>query len=110
MSASRWLAWTRKRDPLIEEAADLGPPKPPKVTFEGFAGATPGLSQEIGEPTTMPTPAGLPAEKRESGDKTFPHCPRCASYALYRRNNTGTYECQTCNLREIDEAVARRLN
>lgn len=39
----------------------------------------------------------------------FPHCPCCASYALYRRDNVGAYECTTCGLREIDEAVARRL-
>ena len=39
----------------------------------------------------------------------FPHCPRCRSYALYRRNNTGNYECQTCGLLEIEESVARRL-
>jgi len=41
---------------------------------------------------------------------TFPHCPRCASYALYRRNNIGTFECQTCGLRDVDEAVARRTH
>ncbi len=41
---------------------------------------------------------------------TLPHCPLCASYALYRRNNTGPFECQTCGLQDIDEAVARRTN
>jgi hypothetical protein len=40
---------------------------------------------------------------------TFPHCPRCASYALYRRNNTGAYECCTCGLQDIDEVSARRV-
>jgi len=39
----------------------------------------------------------------------FPHCPKCAGYALYRRNNTGGYECQTCGMREIPEALARRV-
>jgi Zn ribbon nucleic-acid-binding protein len=39
----------------------------------------------------------------------FPHCPRCASYALYRRNNAGVYECQTCGLQDIDEVTARRV-
>jgi hypothetical protein len=29
---------------------------------------------------------------------TFPHCPRCAGYAVYRSNNLGSYECQTCGL------------
>ena len=41
---------------------------------------------------------------------TFPHCPVCASYALYRRKNVGSFECQTCGLQDIDEAVARRTN
>jgi Zn ribbon nucleic-acid-binding protein len=41
---------------------------------------------------------------------TFPHCPHCASYALYRKNNIGTFECQTCGIQDIDEAVARRTN
>src|SRR6185312_6934737 len=39
---------------------------------------------------------------------TFPHCPRCSSYALYRRNNIGNYECETCGLPNIPEEVARR--
>ena len=38
-----------------------------------------------------------------------PHCPRCASYALYRKDNIGTYECMTCGLLEIDEVTARGL-
>jgi Zn ribbon nucleic-acid-binding protein len=40
---------------------------------------------------------------------TFPHCPKCASYALYRRNNIGTYECMTCGLQDIEESTARRV-
>jgi hypothetical protein len=39
---------------------------------------------------------------------TFPHCPKCASYALYRENR-GNYECQTCGLRDIEESIARRV-
>jgi len=39
----------------------------------------------------------------------FPHCPKCASYALYRKNNAGNYECQTCGESGITEAVARRV-
>lgn len=39
----------------------------------------------------------------------FPHCPHCASYALYRPHNIGLYECMTCGLQEINEATARRL-
>ncbi len=40
---------------------------------------------------------------------TFPHCPCCGSYALYRKDNIGTYECQTCRLQNIEEQIARRL-
>lgn len=40
----------------------------------------------------------------------FPHCPRCASYDLYRRDNLGTYQCESCGLVDIPEDVARRLN
>jgi Zn ribbon nucleic-acid-binding protein len=40
---------------------------------------------------------------------TFPHCPHCASYALYRENNRGEYECETCGLQNIEEQIARRL-
>jgi Zn ribbon nucleic-acid-binding protein len=39
----------------------------------------------------------------------FPHCPRCAGYALYRKNNIGTFECMTCGLTEIEESTARRV-
>jgi hypothetical protein len=41
--------------------------------------------------------------------RPFPHCPRCASYALYRKNNVGNYECHTCSLQGITEEVARRV-
>jgi hypothetical protein len=40
---------------------------------------------------------------------TFPHCPRCASYALYQRGDFGPYECLTCELTGIEEATARRV-
>jgi len=48
---------------------------------------------------------------RKAGGRvaTFPHCPRCASYALFRENNIGNYECLTCGLRDIEESIARRL-
>jgi len=39
----------------------------------------------------------------------FPHCPRCASYALYRENNIGDYQCQSCGLQNIEESTARML-
>ncbi len=40
---------------------------------------------------------------------TFPHCPRCVSYALFRMDNTGIYECLTCGLMGIEESLARRV-
>jgi hypothetical protein len=39
----------------------------------------------------------------------FPHCPRCTSYALYRKNNVGNYEFETCGERDIPEAIAWRV-
>ena len=39
----------------------------------------------------------------------FPHCPRCASYALYRKDNLGDYECLTCGMQGIEESTARRV-
>ncbi len=45
-----------------------------------------------------------------SGASSFPHCPRCGSFHLYRRNNQGNYECESCGLLEIDEARARRVH
>jgi hypothetical protein len=39
----------------------------------------------------------------------FPHCPRCTSYFLYRKNNQGDYQCETCGLEGITEAQARRV-
>jgi len=36
-----------------------------------------------------------------------PRCPHCASYALYRKNNQGDFECCTCGLQRISEPVAR---
>jgi hypothetical protein len=47
--------------------------------------------------------------RRESTKTTFPHCPQCASYDLYRENNIGAYECQSCGLQNIEEQSARRL-
>jgi hypothetical protein len=40
---------------------------------------------------------------------SMPRCPQCASFALYRRNNVGNYECLTCNLAGIEESIARGM-
>lgn len=48
--------------------------------------------------------------RREGGRiATFPHCPKCASYALNRKDNIGDFECLTCGLQNIEEEIARRL-
>ena len=101
MSTSRWLTWTPPNK-IIEKSPSPEPPKPPKSSFEGFAGTIPRLFQKIGP---EPAPEGSAPQRR-----AFPHCPRCASYALYRPNNIGDYECLTCGLRNIAEAVARRTH
>lgn len=66
------------------------------------------LSSHSAIPYTVPchTVGWLVNGKRVT---VFPHCPRCASYALYRKDNIGDYECLTCGLLEIDESTARRL-
>ena len=99
MSTSRWLTWTPPNT-IIEKSPHHEPPEPPKPSFDGFAGAIPGLFQKI-----RPEPA---FEEGAPKRRAFPHCPRCASYALYRPNNIGDYECLTCKLRNITEEVARR--
>ena len=48
-------------------------------------------------------------QRRGGRIAAFPHCPRCAGYYLYRKDNIGLYECVTCGLREIEESAARRL-
>jgi hypothetical protein len=37
----------------------------------------------------------------------LPMCLKCGSYALYRKNNIGAFECLTCELQGIDERDAR---
>jgi hypothetical protein len=48
----------------------------------------------------------LASKESASPRVMFPHCPRCA---LYRPNNIGNYECLTCELRNIEEDVARKV-
>ena len=108
MSTSRWLAWT----PSGQEIEKVRDPEPTKLTEPSsvsFVSATPALFQRIGEPATVPTPGPPTVKGNTWGRSSFPHCPRCASYALYRRNNVGNYECLTCELRGIGETAARRL-
>jgi uncharacterized protein (DUF983 family) len=50
--------------------------------------------------TENPLPAGV---------RPYPRCPRCGSYYLYRKNGQGNYQCQSCELGNISEEVARRV-
>lgn len=80
-------AWMRENMPMTEA---------PQAAPEGAKG---GIAHE--SPDKWRIPGGW--------TPIFPHCPRCASYALYRKNNIGDYECQTCGMQGIEERTARRL-
>ena len=58
--------------------------------------------------TTSEIKPTKPVSTFEEGS-AFPHCPRCASYDLYRENGQGDYECLTCGAQNITEKVARRV-
>jgi hypothetical protein len=89
---SKWLTWS----PKTASSENIEPLEPTKLRMQptsvGFGSASTG---------TLPKVEGEP--------RVFPHCPRCASYALYRKNNLSNYECQTCGLRDITEDIARRV-
>jgi Zn ribbon nucleic-acid-binding protein len=97
MSTSRWLHWTPRKASMIHETSEPEPTKPTKANFGSFVSAPLDGFQKI------------EVGKHSFGGEAFPHCPRCASYALYRNNNVGKYECRTCGLLDITEEVARRL-
>jgi len=113
-------SWT-PGSPIIEKTPV---PEPPKPSFEGFAGAPAGVFQKIGTPerkpervqvdrmATDPVPPSSPAEWYVNGRRVtvFPHCPHCSSFYLYRQNNVGNYQCESCGLVDIPEDVARRVN
>jgi len=96
MSTSRWLHWTPKAS-IIHKTSEPEPTKPTEPNFVSFVSGLPDSLQKI------------KAAECTLGTKVFPHCPKCASYALYRQNNIGKYECLTCGLSDIPEEVARRL-
>jgi hypothetical protein len=48
-----------------------------------------------------------PTEAADGPLPSMPRCPQCASFALYRQNNVGAYECLTCDLVGIEESIAR---
>jgi hypothetical protein len=98
MNMSRWLTWTPSAK-KFENSTKVEPTKLTKTASEStsvsFVSPPPSIFQNFCGGEVAP--------------RVFPHCPRCASYALYRRNNIGNYECQTCGLRDITEVVARRI-
>jgi hypothetical protein len=48
--------------------------------------------------------------RREGGRiATFPHCPKCGAYCLYKEWHVVRYECLCCGLKDIEEDVARRV-
>jgi hypothetical protein len=48
-----------------------------------------------------------PTEAASGPLPSTPRCPKCGSFALYRQNNVGNYECLTCELVGIEESIAR---
>jgi hypothetical protein len=88
---SKWLTWSPATDTNVELTK---PTEPSEVTSEGTF-------------VSVSSSGHLPRLRGEA--KIFPHCPRGASYALYRKNNQGSYECQSCGLTEITEEIARRV-
>jgi len=105
MSVSRWLNWIPSGGSIIGKTSEPEPPKPTKPTFGGFGGTTPGIFQKKEAAGSAAPDASNPM----SPAYVFPHCPRCSSHYLFRENNAGNYECMTCELKDIPEDVARRV-
>ena len=99
MSTSRWLTWTPPNSRIIEKSTQPKVPKIPENTSGTSGTDHPRLSQRIERVS----------REGASPRSVFPHCPRCSSFDLYRKNNIGNYECLTCELQDIDETAARRL-
>lgn len=93
---SKWLTWTPATPETVNDTnVELTKPtKPSEVASEGTF-------------VSVSSSGHLPRLRGEA--QIFPHCPRCASYALYRKNNQGSYECTTCGMEDIAEAIARRV-
>ena len=96
-----YLAVARRALAALPMEPNTGDPGPPKPGFEGFAAAT---LESFGK-------IAAESATKESASRrlVFPHCPRCSSFYLNRRNNTGNYECMTCGLQDIEESTARRV-
>lgn len=60
-------------------------------------------------PSEIDPPVFAPARAITVGEPLppMPRCPKCGSFAVYRQNNIGTYECLTCDLTGLEENIAR---
>jgi len=116
LAIDRWRKW-RPSDEKFDESPGCEPTKLTEPAFGGFVSSSPGQMQNFSDAPPPHNPqdrvsAPVSEELRlaqRPGGRVFPHCPRCASYALYRRNNIGNYECMTCGLQDIEESTARRV-
>jgi hypothetical protein len=115
MSTSRWLTWTPATS-IRKETSEPELTKPTKANFDSFVRSPLELFQRIEQPETRkhnPDVGRNPVHQGDAGSRegvsTLPHCPRCGSYYLYRRNNVGNFECVSCELRDIPAKVAGRV-
>ena len=84
-----------------EKFAQTVSPSPPSSPADGKTG------DEGGDGATFRAPFSEDKKIVNRG-LAFPHCPHCLSYYLYRRNNQGNYQCESCGFEDISETVARR--
>lgn len=113
----RWLNWCPPDPSAGAEIPEKSPgqelTEPPKPQPERILSVLSVPTQPVSEKIAISP--GVPAHDPEAwfvrGERVtvFPHCPRCASYALYREHNLGDYECLTCGLQGIEESTARRV-
>jgi Zn ribbon nucleic-acid-binding protein len=50
------------------------------------------------------------ARQAEAGTSCppFPHCPKCGSFYLWRKDKTDPWDCESCGERGITDEAARR--
>lgn len=94
-------------------------PKSPETLTKPLNPLTSGLVRISARKHPSENPENPPSEKAPSEFRpatvaakcgplpSFPRCPNCRSFALYRENNVGNYECLTCDLTGIEEDIAR---
>lgn len=77
-------------------------PKFSSLEKPGTSRPVPSLSSTVEQKLHVARDASSPAYR-------FPSCPECHSFALYRRNNVGDYDCETCKAKGISELRARGI-